>query len=525
MVFVDFLFLKGVMLMFKLCLPMRVINITQRSGGSYSHPNGALDMAGDDKGIDFAFALGDFWKCIGGPWGSNTYFFTACDQAGNPIPVHCADNANRIITVAMTHARFEYVARPYIGQIYQSGDPMYEEGTYSVDPKVHITGNHIHYEVAGGLQTTKYLDKNMGVYRMPNELKPEDVCYICDSFSRVASLGGAQFHHCTKIEYDDPSTPKFDDGLQTVTYQDQKIKVYKLSAREKIGLIACKYGETIDITKFKLPGKKITAVMNASYFVMNSGEYLGRVQGFLNDSDQIVDARPPAPSEKGEKGDKRFMDLVITKDGNITFGDFNSWDYPIQEVTLGVSPAGIEIAGGMAVNKYSPECGYSKITTRNTQSMLMRCPDGCFAFGAVIDKLAPIPDLRTWGLIYNLDHLSVYDSGGSTQLVVNGEKVVYTGRKIPVVFFAYEEEEPEPLPVTDPIGMIHCEKSGLNIRTSVQGEIKETVRKGQTCSLLGFVNGIQKDGFQWVLAEHNGVRGYAQFDSSVIWIETERGKI
>ena len=73
--------------------------------------------------------------------------------------------------------------------------------------------------------------------------------------------------------------------------------------------------------------------------------------------------------------------------------------------------------------------------------------------------------------------------------------------------------------------MIHCEKSGLNIRTSVQGEIKETVRKGQTCSLLGFVNGIQKDGFQWVLAEHNGVRGYAQFDSSVIWIETERREI
>ena len=505
--------------MFNLCLPMRVINITQRSGGSYSHPNGALDLAGDDKGIDFAFALGDFWKCIGGPWGSNTYFFTACDGAGNPIPVHCADNVNRILTVAMTHARFEYVDRPYIGQIYKSGDPMYEEGTYSVDPSVHITGNHIHYEVAGGLQTTKYKDSSMGVYRMPNELKPEDVCYICDSFSRVASLGGAQFHHCSKIEYVDPTAPQFADGLQQVTYQDQKIKVYKLSAKEKIGLIACKYGEVIDITKFHLPGKKITAIMNASYFMMSSGEYLGRVQGFLNDTEQIVDARPPSPAEKGEKGDKPFMDLVITKDGNITFGDFNSWDYPISEVTLGVSPAGIEIAGGMAVNKYSPACTYSKITTRNTQSMLMRCSDGRFAFGAVTGKLAPIPDLRTWGLIYNLDHLSVYDSGGSTQLVVNGEKEVYTGRKIPVVFFSYLEDDPDPIPVTEPIGVIHCEKSGLNIRTAVQGTIMETVRKGQTCSLLGFVNEIQADGFQWILAEHNGVRGYAQFDSSVLWIE------
>ena len=507
--------------MFNLCLPMRVIYVSQRSGGSYSHPNGAIDLAGSDSGIDFAFALGDFWKCIGGPWGSNTYFFTACDESGNPVPVHCADNANRIVTVAMTHARFNYVAKPYIGQIYKSGDPMYEEGTYSIDPKVQITGNHIHYEVAGGLQTTKSYDSSMGVYRMANELKPEDVCYICDSFSRVANLGGAQFHHCTKIEYDDPSAPKFEDGLQKVMYQGQDIQVYKLSAKEKIGLVACKYGEVLDIADFKLPGKKINAIMNASYFLMASGEYLGRVQGFLNNTEQIVDARPPSPAEKGEKKDKPFMDLVITKEGNITFGDFNSWDYPIQEVTLGVSPAGIEIAGGMAVNKYSPECGYSKISTRNTQSMLMRCPDGTFAFGAVTGKLAPIPDLRTWGLIYNLDHLSVYDSGGSTQLVVNGKKVVYTGRKIPVVFVAYEDEE-EPIPVTDPIGTIHCEKSGLNIRTAVQGDVMDTVKKGETCSLLGFVDGIQSDGYQWILAEHKGVRGYAQFDSSVLWIEERK---
>ena len=512
--------------MFNLCLPMRVINISQRSGSSYSHPNGALDLAGNDKGIDFAFALGDCWKCIAGPFGSNTYFFTACDQNGNPIPVHCADQVNRIVTVAMTHARFDFVERPQVGRIYKNNDPMYEEGTYSVDPDVKITGNHIHYEVAGGLQTTKYFDKSMGVYRMANELKPEDVCFICDSFSRVASLGGAQFHHCTNIDYVDPLAPKFEDGLQKVKYQDQDIHVYKLSAKEKIGLVACKYGEVIDITKFKLPGKKINAIMNASYFMRGTtDEYLGRVQGFLNDSNQIVDARPPSPEEKGQKADKPYMDLVITKDGNITFGDFNSWDYPIQEVTLGVSPAGIEIAGGISINKYSPAVGYPKITNRNTQSMLLRCPDGRFAFGAVTGALAPIPDLRTWGLIYNLDHLSVYDSGGSTQLVVNGEKVVYTGRKIPVVFIAYEDEtDPEPIPVTEPIGVIHCELSGLNIRTAIRGEILTTVKRGEVCKLLGFVDGIQSDGYQWVFADHNGIKGYAQLDTSVLWIEEEGEK-
>jgi hypothetical protein len=46
--------------MLNLCLPMKVINITQHSGGSYSHPNYCLDLAGSDAGIDFAFALGNF---------------------------------------------------------------------------------------------------------------------------------------------------------------------------------------------------------------------------------------------------------------------------------------------------------------------------------------------------------------------------------------------------------------------------------------------------------------------------------
>ena len=53
--------------MLNLCLPMKVINITQHSGGNYSHPNGALDLAGSDAGVDFAFALGNYWKCIAGP--------------------------------------------------------------------------------------------------------------------------------------------------------------------------------------------------------------------------------------------------------------------------------------------------------------------------------------------------------------------------------------------------------------------------------------------------------------------------
>lgn len=182
--------------MLNLCLPMKVINISQHSGGSFSHPNYCLDLTGGDQGVDFAYALGNYWKCIAGPWGSNTYFFTACDQYGSAVQVHCADGQNRIITVAMTHSNMNYTY-PVVGHIFSNGEAMYEEGTAG-----YATGNHIHYEVAEGLQYGKTLDKNLNVYRMTNELKPEDVCFICDSFSKVANLDGVNMKHCDTPYYE-----------------------------------------------------------------------------------------------------------------------------------------------------------------------------------------------------------------------------------------------------------------------------------------------------------------------------------
>ena len=236
-----------------LCLPMRVINISQVSGGSYSHPNGALDLAGSDTGIDFAYALGN-WKCVAFPWGSNTAFFVSCDETGKTCKVHCADGVDRIITMAMTHAEFKYVSRPYAGRVYKEGEPMYEEGRYSINPKVKITGNHIHFEVAEGVQTTKLYDKTMGVYRMKNELKPENVCFICDSFSTVANMHGLIMKHCATPDYQIAPVIPFAEGYQLLSYKDQGMHLYKMNKKEKIFIVAAPYGKVIDIADFKIPG-------------------------------------------------------------------------------------------------------------------------------------------------------------------------------------------------------------------------------------------------------------------------------
>ena len=502
--------------MLNLCLPMKVINITQHSGGSYSHPNNCLDLAGSDSGIDFAYAMGDYWRCIAGPWGSNTYFFTACDEKGKEVKVHCADGVNRLVTVAMTHSNLFFI-QPVLGKIYKNGEAIYEEGTAG-----QTTGNHIHYEVAEGLQYSKYWDEHLSVWRMNNELKPENVCYICDSFSTVASMGGTVMKHCSTIDYSTPTTSII-DGYSEHTYDEQLIRLYKMSGNEKIAIVSCNYGSVCDIHDVVIPAKKIKAVVNANYFMMNDGGgYLGRVQGYKNGTLEHIDARPSSPAEWGSKDDKAFMDLVVTKQGNVSFGDFNSWDYPINEVVLGTSPAGVEISSGVAVNKYSPAVGYSKITTPNTQTMLIRCFDGAFALGVVDGNIAPIPTLRTWGLIVGVEHLSIYDSGGSTQMLVNGKDKMYTGRKCPVWFVIYEDDGDPVIPVfpTESIGEVICQDYPMHIRENVvSGKVLTTVGKGKSCELLGFVDNIQSDGYQWIITRLGNIVGYSQLDTNSYWIK------
>ena len=145
--------------MINLCYGMKVINISQLPYSSFSHPNGAMDLCGSDNGVDFWFAQGD-WKCIGGEFGNGTYFFTAVDASGTAVPVHCADGVDRVVTVALTHSQKRYI-NTIVGKTYKNGQPMYEEGM-----KGFATGNHIHYEVAEGIQTTKHYDSSLKVWRM-----------------------------------------------------------------------------------------------------------------------------------------------------------------------------------------------------------------------------------------------------------------------------------------------------------------------------------------------------------------------
>lgn len=270
------------------------------------------------------------------------------------------------------------------------------------------------------------------------------------------------------------------NGYQKLTYSSQAIHIFKQHGNLKLGLVSLPYGQVQDIMKFadlaEVNGKKIKvhAVLNCHYFNMEGDNgFLGRCQSFTNNG---------TTKGKGEKdyvgydgtptGDKPYMDLVVTHEGNIRFGEFYSWDW--LDVMLGVAPAGILLDGGKDVCQYSPACKYSKLTTKNTQSLLVKCSDGTFALVAVSGKLSPI-QCRTFLKKYGITHLSCYDSGGSTQFVVDGSKKVYTGRKIPTCFIMYEEIVD---PVKESVEEPKQEEVVTEMMTSMVKCIKGTLANG-----------------------------------------------
>lgn len=234
----------------------------------------------------------------------------------------------------------------------------------------------------------------------------------------------------------------FTNGYQSYTWQGQRIHVYKSYGKQKIALVSMPNGTVADITKFNIPGKKVIAIMNAHYFDMGKTNiHLGRCQS------TTVDETTLGPQDANFKpfnssGDKGYTDLVILKDGSIKYGDFNSWDYRFPDIILGAAPAGIELNNGKDVDWYSPACGRAKITNANTQSLLLKCADGTFALAVVSGMLSPLA-CRTFSKAYGCVHQSCYDSGGSSQLIVNGSKKRYTGRKVATCFVIYEDIEEE----------------------------------------------------------------------------------
>jgi len=121
------------------------------------------------------------------------------------------------------------------------------------------------------------------------------------------------------------------------------------------------------------------------------------------------------------------------------------------------------------------------------------------------------------------------DGGGSVGLIVNEVQKITTSRKIKNAIIIYDDSDDEEEEEEYEMGTLKmkCTKGQQAIREEIEfkynstkkcyqpcGTILEILPKGNTeCIITGFVEGLQKDGYQWVKVKHDDVEGYAQWDS------------
>ncbi len=175
--------------------PQKVINITQRANGAFSHKNlQAWDLADIDSNIQQAFAPCTVIVLAKPTSNANTVLFGSCDEQGNPRAVMTENGTKRILTFALTHD--DYIGDIKIGEIYRSGEKIYDEGKAGK-----ATGNHIHIEVAEGWQYEKIRDE-FGHYRIKNIIPIGSIFHKLKGWNEIKNANGYTFKEVERRFYD-----------------------------------------------------------------------------------------------------------------------------------------------------------------------------------------------------------------------------------------------------------------------------------------------------------------------------------
>lgn len=380
---------------------MACLNISQGRFGGYSHKNlNAYDLAGMDSGIDQFKTFNDL-EVIGVHEYSRTGF-------ANTV---CFFDVENNVTIAMTHMNSipNYMK---VGTIFHEWDTIYLEGT-----KGNATGNHIHLEIGKGKQPSK--TKINGIWQLKNLINIEDYFYIDSSYTNVKEDKGYAFSYdgkeAEKAVKDRYQLIKW-NGLDVHLYKGFNNGTYKLD----LGLMSAdgnpkeKALQTLDKIDYDV---QVFAKVNCNYFVMTSvadhGQHLGVEQGFTNDL---------APKQQG------YVTVCVNKDDSIEIMDASEYWKSASEVKCAFTPFWVGLFNYNDADYYSTNFG-DKRSLKNTQTALMRMGDGQWAL-AVFNTKCTCWDVRKFAKEYGAEFMCCLDSGGSSQMITEGTKRVYTGRAI-----------------------------------------------------------------------------------------------
>ena len=149
--------------------PMPTMAITQGYNVGTHKGAYALDMAGEDTGIDWVLApfTGTIKKVLSGTYG-NWYWFESNEE------VLCANGEITKLTAMFGH---DNKIRHNVGDVIKQGEHLCAEGTSG-----HATGNHCHFELGKGSYAGTWYPNQYGVYMIYNAVKPNEYLCVPDNY-------------------------------------------------------------------------------------------------------------------------------------------------------------------------------------------------------------------------------------------------------------------------------------------------------------------------------------------------------
>lgn len=403
-------------------LGIRTLNVSQGNYTDYTHKGiNALDLCGEDTGKD-VWRAKNTWKCTNTkPYSStgfaNTCFFSPCDSQGNLVEINTPSGV-KPLTIALTH---DNTIRVVKGCIYSIDDYIYMEGTCG-----NATGNHIHAEATFSFVTEKIKLTgsqyyNGSTWALPNAVPLQTALFLLTGYNVVMDDGGYQWSYVDTVDVKE-DVMEINQGYQTITHDGVTWHVYKQKDNQALGLLSAgDYNDTKTIDKIDDEHVHYCKI-NCNYFDLSSGQHYGVEQGFNCDL---------APKDTDYY-------VVYIQDGKPNYCLSSDYWLNASDVQLAFTPYGILVNNGVACEHLSS--GFqNKRYTKTTETMVMQLADGSWCF-AVTDTKVLIAQCQRMALSIGAVFMAVLDGGGSSQMIVNGNKVVYTGRAIANVLTMYEKE-------------------------------------------------------------------------------------
>ncbi len=387
---------------------MRYLNISQGRYNSFSHKNlNAYDLAGEDSGID-RFVTFNELEVIGILPYKTTGF-------ANTVLFYDKDND---VTLAMSHCNnINFLEK---GLVLYPEDTIYYEGTTGK-----ATGNHIHLEIGKGKQTTK-TKINSSEWGLKDWINIEDYFYIDEEYTTILN---SPYEFTKGVD-----NMNFIEGYQKLSWIGVPMYTYLMKADQSIGMMSAlqtgKENYEARATIDKIDNELIHyCKVNCNFFDLNNGQHYGVEQSFENDF---------APKQD------EWLCLYIDKEGTPHICLSSEYWLAKDEVILACSPFAILRHEGNDV-EFTSSAAKVDLNSTSNKTMLLYMGNGKYAF-VVTGTGLTYYQCRNFAKAYGALGVYFLDGGGSSQMIMNGTKILYTGRAIANVLTFYKTVEPQPTP-------------------------------------------------------------------------------